>query len=79
MTTSADMSDTEFCEILERNGYPSAAERIWMGEDRASATAYILEDVDRYDDGESRWLRDHIRALQASDSADGGLPDKEQR
>lgn len=57
------IADAELCEILERNGYPSAAERIASGEDQASATAYIRGQTPYYNDGEGQWLQDYIEGL----------------
>ena len=55
--------DQEFCELLERNGYPAAAERIAAGETQEAATSYIVGRKALYNDGEGQWLQNYINAL----------------
>lgn len=58
-----EISDDELRDVLERNGYVTAASRIAAGEGRKEATAYMLEDPPAYNDGEARWLHSYIQWL----------------
>jgi hypothetical protein len=54
--TKETISRSEFCEILESNGFAGAASEIHNGADPWETTRYIMEQQPLYDDAEGRWL-----------------------
>jgi hypothetical protein len=64
MRTSRELISTRaLAELLERNGYPGAAEKIAAGAPRKKALAYIAGRAPYHDDGEGHWLQQYIDSL----------------